>query len=320
MKKALIVIGVCAGCGTGDDLGAPRLVERASNLVPVTKLAFDADNRPLGLLDADHRRRLARLTADGWVPIESTENYNVLDFTAADDGTVLAAVGNLSPGSGVFRFMPDDQVVQQGNRLTTTVLIDPYQSPSGDLYVSSADGGRRLSHGAQDWGIAKALAQVVHTDDAIYGLSSTGLERLVGVLADDDTTTVMLPCSALPVACSVIHFDGRDGAGRTFFHADDAPELWILDDGASELFPLAIPGTQALGSVLATPRFVVVEVIVETEDRRDSVLYILPSGGDTFTLVDTRAHTALERPVLAVDHDGTVFAAHADWLGTIELE
>jgi hypothetical protein len=319
MKGLALVILVGTGCGLGDDLGAPKLVRRASNLVPVADLAFDAENRPLGLLDADHRRRLTRLGPGGWEVLASAETFNVLDLGAASDGTLLVTIGNLAPGSGVFQLAPDDELVQIGKRISTAVSFDPFQAPWGDMFVSTVDGGRRLSHGSEDWVIAKAFAQVLTTRDAVYGMSSSGLERL-GIEDRDRMGTVLVPCAKFPAGCASVKFDGRDASGRMYFHVDGAPELWVLEAGADELDPLTIPGANALGSVLASPQFVVIEAIADGGDERHSALYLLPSGSDELVLVDLRARPTLDRPVLAIDHRDTVYVAHGDWLGTIEVE
>lgn len=313
MKWVGILVVGCIGCTPGDNLGAPKLVERTRNLVPVSQLVFDVANQPLGLLATDYGKRLARLGDGGWQMLDTAKSYHVLDVGEAADGTLLATVGDLSPGSGVFALGDGDELRQRGGRLTTALIFGPYESPTGDLYVSSVDGGRRLARGSEDWGIAKALAQVVRTPDAIYGLSSAGLER-VDVDDPDGVGTVVVPCAALPGPCSAVHFDGRDGDGRLYFHADGAPALWVLEPGADAPTPRVIAGAHELGTVRATPDYVVVETLADEH----AFLYVLRDGA--FTLVDKAADPELTHPVVAVDREGTVFLAHGDWLGTLQLE
>ena len=318
MKWVIAVAIVAGGCG-GDDLAAPRLVTLVDEVVPSLKIEFDVYNRPMALLYADVRRRLTRLGPGGWQTIAGTESGDVRDLGYAADGTLLITFDDARPGSVLFSLGIDDELLPLGQRIQPAAATNPFQSPSGSIFVSTSDGGRRLPRGGQTWGIARTLTQVVHgSDGTVFGLAPEGVVRMTS--RTDDTMEVILPCSGFPAGrCTDVTLAGRDREDRLYFSATANPALLVLEPGASELHALVIAGVEQLGAVRAGPDVVVVEAIVGEGDERQRFLYARRRGADRFELVDLAPHRVLVAPQLSVDREGTVLVADEAWLGTIEM-
>lgn len=311
------VVGIIvAGCG--DNLGAPRLVTRATPVVPPQELVFDADNQPIALLHADIRRRIARLEPDGFQTIPGTELLDVHGLGTDRDGTPLFTVTGADPGSSALvQLRPDHTFVQLGGRIASASAVQPLESQAGTRFVLTVDGGRRLPAGAQRWEFAPTLSQLTRGPGGeIYAMGTQGVVRVAG---GDDVVTVLLPCAEFPVSCSRMTFAGVDRDERLYFVVGGQPELFVLDPGASELRTLTLPGVHELGAARAAPDFVAVEAVVVTEDgARHSTLFTRGLGDRRFRQVDQTARPELAAPVLAVDREGTMYVADGDWLGTIE--
>lgn len=315
----LVAVAVAAaGCGAGDDLGAPRLKSWSEQaVVRPLKLAFDLDNKPLALLYADWRQKITRLAPDGWRQIVGTDTFNVLDVGTDADGAVLLTVAE-TPGTRVMTLHQGDSIDQIGGRINTSLASEPFQSTTGTRYVATSDGGRRLPKGQTSWAVAPVIKQITRdAEGSIYGMTAAGLVHMNPSKAD--LLETVLPCAKFPVDCQTMTVGGIDGENNVYFTAPTHAHLWVLKPGATDLEVETIAGVDVLGSVRAAPGFVALEAIATDDDARHSFLYVRLTGEERFRMVDLAAHPTLDNPLLAVDRVGTMWVADGNWLGTIDL-